>query len=105
MNDDRGDFDALQVPDEVEISQAFPYRLLHPADDPEGCQIPRFAWIREVTGDAELECALPVCGRILLLEPDAASSSRMLLDLRDSAAAGRILPRTAACIPSSKAPD
>ena len=45
MNDDRGGFHPFQVPDEVEISKTFPYRLLHPGDHPEGGKIRGFAWI------------------------------------------------------------
>ena len=60
MNDDRGGFHPFQVPDEVEIAQAFPHGLLHPSDHSEGGEIPGFAWIPKITSDTKLEGALPV---------------------------------------------
>src|SRR4026207_740349 len=68
MNDLRRDSDTFQVPDEVEIPQTFPYGLLHPSDYPEGGKVTRFPRIREVACDPQLESALPVSGRISLLE-------------------------------------
>src|SRR5687767_13154681 len=82
MNDYRGDSDAPQVPDEVEISQTFPYGFLHPSDYPEGGEVARFPRIGKIAGDTELEGPLPVCGRIPVLEPRCGELLAPLLDLR-----------------------
>ena len=78
MYDYRRGFDAVQVSDEVEIPQTFPYGLLHPGDYPEGREVSRFARIRKIPRDSQLEDTLPVRGRSFSLSPDAASSERSL---------------------------
>src|SRR5688572_63945 len=102
MNDDRGDFDALQVPDEVEISQTFPYGLLYPCDYAEGGEVARLAWIGEIASDAQLERALSICRRILLLDPRYRELLAQPLDLRPLLPASELLFELAPVVPRQR---
>src|SRR6267143_3891188 len=86
MDHNRGGFDPLQVADQVEIPQTFPYGLLHFAHDSERREVASLARIRKVTGDAKLERALAICRRILLPQPRSPQLLPLLLDL------GALLP-------------
>src|SRR5687768_4377411 len=102
MNDDRGDFDAPQVPDEVEISQTFPYGLLYPCDYPEGGEVAHLAWIGEIAGDPQLERALSICRRILLLESRHGELLAQPLDLRTLLPASELLLELAPVLPRQR---
>ena len=66
IDDQRRDPDALERADEVEISEAFPDRLLHPSHYAEWREIARIPWISKITSYTKLERALSVRLRISL---------------------------------------
>jgi hypothetical protein len=66
MENYRRDSDAFKSADEVEISQTFPYRLLHSGYHSERRQVSRFAWISKVARNTKLERPLSVSLRISL---------------------------------------
>src|ERR1700674_553409 len=80
MDDDRGGFDPLQIAYQVEIAQTFPYGLLHFGHDSEWREVASFARIRKITGNAELERALAIGGRIFLPQPRPCQLFPKLLD-------------------------
>src|SRR5689334_10181352 len=88
MNDNGGDFDAIQLADQVEITEAFPHRLLNSRDDAERSEIGRLVWIGEVAGDAQLERTLSICRGISLAKSGSRQPFSKSLDLRTRLTAG-----------------
>src|SRR5436190_24170539 len=82
MNHNRWQFDPVQVPDEVEVTETFPDRLLYLADDPERCQVGRFVRVRKIARDAQLESALPIRLGIALAQSRGVQLVAQFLDLR-----------------------
>src|SRR5688572_3754094 len=60
VHDQRWDLDGPERRAEIEVPEAAPDALLHPADDPERCEVAGTRRIGEVAGDAELERTLAV---------------------------------------------
>src|SRR6185295_16252501 len=66
MDDQAGNRNVSERLTEIEITKTAPDALLHSADDPERGQIARSRWVGEISGDAQLERAVPVCVGIAL---------------------------------------
>src|SRR3954466_4604954 len=82
MDDDRRYFDAFHLPDEVEIAQTLPNRLLNATHHPERREVCRFVRIGEISGHSQLESALAVGRGISLPESRRRQIVTQALDRR-----------------------
>src|SRR3954447_8973766 len=82
MEDYRGNSDALESADQVEITKTLPYRLLHSADDSEGRQVSCLAWVGKIPSYTQLERPLSIRLWISLTQTGVGKLLPQFLDLR-----------------------